>query len=71
MCLYGYGMDGSGVSQGTADHPKQIAPLLPTYPLGLPHLPDAVLSHTRGNLRASSSARGTKGHESPAVFEHL
>lgn len=71
VCVYGYGMDGSGVSQGRVDHPKQIAPSLPSYPLGLPHLPDAVFSHVRGNLRASSLVRQTKGHGPPAVSECL
>lgn len=58
--MYGYGMDGSGVSQGRADHPKEIAPPLPSYPLGLPHLPDAVFSHigiifSRRDQRARAS----------------
>lgn len=34
--MYGYGMDGSGVSQGRAECPKQIAPPLPSSPLSLP-----------------------------------
>lgn len=42
-----------------------------SYPLGLPHLPDAVFSCIRRNLKASSSARETKGHKPPAVSECL